>query len=268
MILLNDILGLTEKEIENTKIRFNKENDDWNPLQLFVTGNGKLMDGQLWNYSKRRSFKEGQIAIGFIRLDSEKWLLFSVSEITRDLNILNGVGYEYKNIEKYQKYIGRLIIRFKNTDQNLVRIASSVIGKCEVVEIMEDVYQGYEFEGYDNVNISYAELKIIINRKDWKTALINQKAIYLITDIESGKRYVGSAYGDTMLYGRWLAYVDSYHGGNKDLKKLDKNYIQENFRYSILEIFKSNTDNETILKREQFWMKLLLTKDKRFGYNN
>jgi len=35
MILLNDILNLSEDEIKNTKIRFNKGNDEFNPIELF-----------------------------------------------------------------------------------------------------------------------------------------------------------------------------------------------------------------------------------------
>ena len=57
------------------------------------------------------------------------------------------------------------------------------------------------------------------------------------------------------------------HGGNKDLKELEKSYIQEYFRYSILEIFKSTVEDKIVINREHYWMRVLLTRDKRFGYN-
>lgn len=268
MILLNDILQLSDEDIKRTKIRFNQSSDDWNPLKFFINGNERLLDGQFWNYKKMKSFKEGQIAIGFIKIDTDRWLLFNISIITKDLNIYNGVGYEYESIETFRKYFGRLIIRFKNKSQNLIRNASSVIENCELLEIIDDEFRVLGFPGYENVNVSYDELKTVIDKKDWKSALLNQKAVYLITDTETAKRYVGSAYGENMLYGRWKSYVDTYHGGNKDLKKLENDYIAKHFRYSILEIYKATTDDNTILGREQHWMKVLLTKDKRFGYNN
>lgn len=150
----------------------------------------------------------------------------------------------------------------------MIRKAESVINDCEVFEIISDTFEDDSFPGYENINLSWHELNRIIEKKDWKTALENQKGVYLITDIETGKRYVGSAYGEDMLLGRWRNYVNNGHGGNKDLKQLDFEYIKANFRYSILEIYKSTTEDKVIINREQNWMRILLTKDKRFGYNN
>lgn len=268
MIKLNDILNLTKDEIINTKIRFNQSNSDFDPIKLFKEKNSKIYDGQFWNYSKNKSFQVSQIAIGFIRISNDKWLLFDISKITKDLEIYNGVGFEYEQIKKYEKYFGRLIIQYKNKSQNLIRKAESVIDECIVYQIIEDTFDDDLFPGYENVDVSWYELRRIIKKQDWKTALENQKGVYLITDTLSGKRYVGSAYGETMILGRWNNYVMNGHGGNKDLKNLEFEYIKNNFRYSILEIFKSTTEDKVIINREHFWMKILLTKNKRFGYNN
>ena len=46
----------------------------------------------------------------------------------------------------------------------------------------------------------------------------------------------------------------------------DARYMMENnFRYSILDIFKSTVDDDTILERESWWKEVLLSRD--FGYN-
>lgn len=45
-------------------------------------------------------------------------------------------------------------------------------------------------------------------------------------------------------------YIANGNGGNIELKSLDFEYIQKNFRYSILEIYKSTTDDDAILERE------------------
>ena len=141
------------------------------------------------------------------------------------------------------------------------------IEKIRILELKREIVK-VEFPGYDKVNVSWQELASFINAEAWSTALKNQKGIYLITDVKTGKRYVGKASGDNMLLGRWQNYISSGHGGNIELKKIDFEYIKENFRYSILEIFKESTDDSLIDSRESWWKDLLLTRDKRFGYND
>ena len=91
-IFINDILNLDD--LDNIKIRFVKGNNITDPLELFKKDRKSLLDWQFWNYSKQKSFKEGQITIGFVKIEGDKWLLFDISKITNDLNIFKGVGYE------------------------------------------------------------------------------------------------------------------------------------------------------------------------------
>lgn len=268
MILLNDLLGLNESEIRNTKIRLNtSNNNDFDPIKLYKEKDQGLYRGNFWN-SKSKVFQEGQIVIGLLRVEDDKWLLFDISVITKDLNIYDNMGYEYETLEKYKKFFGRVIVRYKNKTQQMVRKAESLINEIEVYEVIDETFDDDGFPGYENIDLPWNELRRVIEKKDWKTALENQKGVYLITDIHTGKRYVGSAYGENMLLGRWKNYVESGHGGNKDLKNLSFEYIQNNFRYSLLEIYKSTIDDRVIIKREHFWMKILLSKNKAYGYNN
>jgi hypothetical protein len=266
-IKLNDILKLDD--LDKVKIRFNIMFDgNWNPIEVFKNNEiDTLLDGHYWNYNKNKSYKPGQITIGFIRINNNDnlWLLFHIGKITKDLNILNGVGYEYETLNEYEKYFGRLIVRFKNKSQNMVRKAMSVINDCEIAQILPDVFDNDVFPGYDKVNISWDELSRVIEKETWKTALRNQKGVYLITDNSNGKKYVGSAYGEEMILNRWKSYVKTGNGGNKELKELEFNYIKDNFRYSILDIFKSTTDEKVIIERESWWKETLLSR--RFGYN-
>lgn len=266
-IKLNDILQLDN--VKNIKIRFNLMfGGNWNPIETFKNNEMHiLLNGQYWNYNKNKSFKEGQITIGFIRIKSNEnlWLLFHVGKITKDLNILNGVGYDYETLPEFEKYYGRLIIKFKNSSQNMIRNAESVIDECEVVQILPDIFDNDIFPGYDKVNVSWQELSRVIEKETWKTALQNQKGVYLLTDISNGKMYVGSAYGDEMILNRWKSYVKTGNGNNKELKNLEFKHIKENFRFSILDIFKSTTDVQTIIERENWWKEVLLSR--KFGYN-
>lgn len=266
-IKLNDILNLNN--LQNVRVRFNLMfQGNWNPIEIFKNDEMKtLLEGQYWNYPKKKSYKAGQVTLGFIRLSSsdDLWLLFHIGKVTKDLDLYNGVGYEYGTLEKYEKYFGRLIIRFKNSSQNMIRTGNSVIDKCEVAEILPDIYDNDIFPGYDRVNISWHTLSRVVRKKSWKTALRNQKGVYLITDSFNGKMYVGSAYGDEMILNRWKSYVRTGHGDNKNLRKLGFDHIKEYFRFSILDIFNSTTDKQIILERESWWKEILLSRE--FGYN-
>ncbi|MEO1209527.1 MAG: GIY-YIG nuclease family protein [Cyanobacteria bacterium J06638_20] len=265
-ILLNDIFNLGD--LDNVKIRFNLMFEgNWNPIEIFKDGNTAiLLSGQYWNYQSKKSFKEGQITVGFIRLGKDDlWLLFHVGRITRDLNKLNAVGYEYEALPEFKKYFGRLIIKFKNKSQTMIRLAKSVIDECEVVQILPDIFDNDIFPGYDQVNISWEEMSRVLTKEGWKTALKNQKGVYLITDSSNGRMYVGSAYGDQMLLGRWESYIKTGHGGNVELKGLSFEHIKNNFRYSILDIFKSTINDQIIIARENWWKCVLHTR--QFGYN-
>lgn len=266
-IKLNDILKLDD--LSNVKVRFNLMfEQNWNPIEIFKNGDIEIMlNGQYWNYEKRKSYKIGQITIGLVKIkpNEDFWLLFHVGKVTKDLEKLNGVGYEYEQLPEYEKYIGRLIVKFKNTSQNMVRKAESVMNDCEVSQILPDTFDNDLFPGYEKVNISWQELSRVIDKDTWKTALQNQKGVYLITDTLNGKNYVGSAYGENMILGRWQSYVRTGHGGNVGLKPLNFDYIKENFRYSILDIYKSTTDDQTIIDRESWWKNVL--QSRKFGYN-
>jgi hypothetical protein len=265
-ILLNDILRL--KDLDNVRLRFNLMfRGNWNPVEFFRKGDLKiLLEGHYWNYSKRKSFKEGQVTVGFIRLpDEDLWLLFHIGKITRDLNVFNGPGYEYETLNEYEKFFGRLIIRYHNTNQNMIRKAVSVIDQCVVEQILPEPYDQFEFPGYDKVNLSWDELTKVIDTHSWKTALQNQKGVYLLTDGSNGKMYVGAAYGEEMIWGRWKKYLENGHGGNKKLKELGKKYLKKHLKFSILEVFNYKVDDKQILLRENWWKDVLQTR--KFGYN-
>lgn len=265
-IKLRDILSFDD--LKNVKIRFNLMfRQNWNPIEIFRSGDiTTMLEGQYWNYNKK-SYKEGQITIGFVKIKPKEdfWLLFHIGQVTKDLNKLNGIGYEYKDLPEYQKFVGRLIIKYKNKSQTMIRNSESVINECYVSQILPDTFDNDLFPGYDKVNISWEEMKRVLDKDSWKTALQNQKGVYLITDKSNGKMYIGAAYGENMIWGRWKSYIETGHGGNEGLKKLTFDHIKRNFSYSILDIYKSTTDEQIIIEREIWWKKVLLSKE--FGYN-
>lgn len=271
-IMLNDILHFSPDEIPNVRIKFNISNGHEDPLDLYKENPDKVnVEWFLW-HDERRYFHTGQTAICFLRIGTDIWLLTTIKRITRELPVTGAVGYDADEVSEYKKYFGRMVIKYHNTNKGMGRTYESLMNELEVLEILNDQFTGNDFPGYENVRLSYRELKNIVDRHlpGWIAALQNQKAVYLITDTKTGKLYVGSAtaqYG--MLLQRWRNYLANGHGGNEDLRDLVNregfDYVKENFQYSILENYNARMDDNYILKRESWWKKVLCSKD--FGYN-
>ena len=177
--------------------------------------------------------------------------------------------------ELLNKYRKRLVIKL---DENLginFELTYEVVAKknIEVFEVFPNIASG-KFNGYQNVSITHKELREIVsnNELSWKLALSYIKAVYVITDTKTGKLYIGSAYGDSQgLWQRWECYADfkDLTGGNKEFEVLVKekgeDYIKDNFKYSILEIFDTKTKQDYILERENYWKNVFETR--KFGMN-
>ena len=137
----------------------------------------------------------------------------------------------------------------------------------EVLEILREPYSGQPFPGYESIDLPFSQLETLVrnNRTDWKAALENVHGVYLITDTKTGKRYVGSAYGEQGIWSRWVEYATSGHGWDTELRKLvepDLDYPRKNFRFALLEYRAARTPEKIILERETFWKKVLLAQGK------
>jgi hypothetical protein len=93
--------------------------------------------------------------------------------------------------------------------------------------------------------------------------------VYLLTDKKTGKHYVGSAYGNQGIWGRWSDYIYDCHGNNKELKELyaiqSREYFEEFFKFTILEVLSKSLVPEEVIQRENLWKQKLQTV--KFGYN-
>ena len=271
-IKLTDLLHFSETEIDNVKIKFNQASADSDPLELYQKDPEIVNTEWLFWKEKYRYFFEGQIAICFLKLTWDTWLLTTIKRIIKDLDVAGGITYEGEELKEYQKYYGRVIVKFHKTFQTQGIYYKKICDELVVNQILPATFDGYDFPGYDQVRLSYEQLSIIIhqNKKDWRSALENQKAVYLITDTYTGKLYVGSATSNNgMLLQRWSNYVADGHGGNVELKKLvdEKGfeYIQQYFQYSILENYNAKVDDHIILDRESWWKETL--QSRKHGYN-
>jgi len=271
-ILLNDLLHFPKELLENAKIRFNQYDSLEDPMELYLKDPEIVNSQWLFWRTKQRYFKVGQIAVCLLKLSSDTWLLTTIKRITKELDVLNGINYEGQELDEYQQYYGRVIIKYHKTAQTQGINYATISSDLEVLQLLPTTFDGDEFPGYDNVKLSYTQLLTILQRKkqSWISALENQKAVYLITDTSNGKLYVGSATGDNgMLLQRWQQYAQDGHGGNKELIALINakgfDYVKKYFQYSILENYNSKIDDHIILKRESWWKDVL--QSRHFGYN-
>lgn len=281
-IKLNDIIQLNDKQLENTKIRFMVSSDriGFNPAldAEDVEKQDKInLEDLVFNRQTSMSFKEGVIAIGFIRIRDDFWLMTGIVEVLKDAGLGKPAMAKYLT----KKFNFRLVVKFHKDFQNGIVKANTIIDQLEVIEIWNpDKGLGEKaFPGYKNVTISYSDLKKKVELSDeWRTALRSRKGVYLISDKLTGKLYVGSAYGADGILGRWTTYLTSGYDKNEvengqypniELQKLVRekglSYIKENFQYSILETFTDDVSDEYIIARESYWKEALLSR--KFGYN-
>lgn len=177
---------------------------------------------------------------------------------------------EYFNLERLdilKELEGRLIIDWGNAARSWHQKGTTA---KEIVAIQSK--QKLSFEGFENLVLSFRELKEIVEDsivyENWHTALASVYAIYLIVDTTNGKQYVGSAYGENGLLGRWSIYVKTGHGNNKKIIEAVCQYPEqyEFFQFSVLQILPKNITDEEIIKIEGLWKNKLQTR--KFGMND
>ena len=127
-----------------------------------------------------------------------------------------------------------------------------------------------QFSNYDDVELTFKQLREVVEEHypDYYRALSTVKGIYMIIDGNTGKLYVGSAYGTDGIWGRWASYVETCHGGNYELEKLYNENGEEyfnKFKYLILQILPVKTSDQEVLNIETKYKKRFLTRE--FGLN-
>ena len=274
-ILLNDILKLPVDEIQNYKVKFNVNNGNEEPLMVMTRSYDEICGWIAWK--KEKDDLPRQRVIAFVRyytVSQDQWIFAGIYDVTKKSNfseIQDNVGYDLTIVPEYQNLYGRLVVEYKNYTQQLKRNAENVLPAIKVVEILKKPYNGVEFEGYNNINLSFQELEVIIknNVDEWKRKLENVTGIYMLMDRSNGKKYIGSAYGQEGIWHRWTSYIYSQNGGNKELLQLDNDYIKSNFNFTLLEWYALGTDIDFIISRENYWKKVMLSrKENGFGYND
>lgn len=232
---------------------------------MYRTDKPAFIDYQ--NTQSNDVFRDVEYIVSFIGEEQVLARFVGVFQVTGRTH--DGAHYKYtmEEVDGYDDLKERVIIRWGNP----ISWHQWIRNEMEVVEISAGLHYK-RFTDYFDLILDFTELQDIIVNKyaDWYKLLSSIKGIYLITDNHQGKLYVGSAYGEEGIWGRWRDYVATNgHGGNKSLKDLidgDWQYAVKYFQFSILMLLpKTVTPDEAIRKEQLFKRKL---GSNTFGLNN
>lgn len=268
MIKLIDLLDLAGVSLGKYKLHCATGAPN-TPLEAFF--DGKFKEWQ--EYQTQLNFQCDHI-VSLIHLRGDRWLFAGVWEVNsvkpRTEGERSWFQYSTSEVDGLGHLTGQAILSFKKDFRASYLIGPKYIDKVTVLEILEQRMSIGNFPGYNSVLIPYRLLCTIIREElpSWKSALSNVSGVYIITDKQTGKHYVGSAYGGEGLWQRWVSYAKDGHGGNKELKALFKEkgieYVYS-LQWSVLEVCDLNASKEYVLDREGHWKDVLRSRE--FGYN-
>ena len=268
-ILANEIFKL--EDLTRYKLHLACADEDGNsPLDAYVADRQNWIGWNEWKGSREDWTREYIFSLIEFYPRANSWLfggIFRVREKHADRYVL-------EEMEAFKKFEGRVLISFYRYQglRGRAYYLENHYNNFILSDIFPKRYDGEIFPGFQNINHDFSALEPIFKQEktDWKTALLNMKGVYLITDKSNGEMYVGSAFGEAGIWSRLACYIGTGHDWNDQLTKLitEKgiSYARTNFKFSMLEMMLMNTTDNFVLDREFYWKKVLLSRE--FGYNS
>ena len=188
----------------------------------------------------------------------------------KDFKNKDKIFVEVRVLDVFRQFGGRVLVDwgvmaaqrwlqwFKN-DKNIIQIDEGIIRMM------------IPFKTYNDVLLDFKELKNIVDtdNAEWREKLKAVNGIYGISDKSNGRLYVGSAYGEEGIWGRWKDYAETKGHGNNDMLvdiiKQNPDYAWDNLQWFILETFSLDVTDAYAVERENLYKLKLCTR--RFGYN-
>lgn len=266
-IALIDILSLGPAE--DYKLHLASRNADGvHPLEEFVEDRERWVAWNSWRGNRDDWTRPFILSFMQYYPRPNGWLfggIFRVVDRPED-------EYVIEEVEGGKPYVGRLVCSFERYRGMRGRAfyLEHYLPDIAVLEILPEVYSGEAFPGIEWINHSFGSLATVFRtgRQDWRGALESTNAVYLISDDSNGKLYVGAAYGEGGLWGRWGCYMGTQHGWNDRLVEVcrdDSEYALKNFRFSVLETLPKVAPDGLVQARESHWKEALGSRVQ--GYN-
>jgi hypothetical protein len=259
-VLLHEIWPISAPE--NYKLHFARWNKESQPLDVWVRDKGEWQGWQEYRPARNNFNRPNIFALIQFYHEPDIWLFGGIFRVLKR----HPKRYAVELTDESSGFIGRLKLRSSYRERATRVNFENHYNELEVSEILREPYTGRVFSGFENIDLSFEELETLVrhSRSDWKAALASVKGVYLISDTKTGKRYVGSAYGDDGIWSRWCSYVATGHGNNVELRKLvsdpSLDYCRKAFRFALLESRPMATPDDVIVAREGFWKQILLSR--------
>lgn len=159
----------------------------------------------------------------------------------------------------YAQWKGKLIVGWPPPERSWWRRAHR--NDIPVLAVLEESALDKKMPEWKEIILSWEQLRFLPNRL--KSVLREWRGIYYIFDVSDGKGYVGAAYGDGNLLGRWTDYASTGHGDNRLLR----HRVPQNFQFSILQRVSPDMEPKDVIELEGTWKKRLHTRQP-YGLND
>jgi len=170
-----------------------------------------------------------------------------------------GYWYELDKLSDYANLEGRVVIEW---GKGALAWHQRLRNK-EVLEVRPPGEVRPPFDDYSEFVLTHGELVALIENqeanREWRARLAAVAGVYLIVASTTGRQYVGSAHGESGIWGRWEAYAANGHGGNAQLRTLvqgDPDY-PDAFRYSVLQVLPKTQTRAEVIKWERTYKEKL-----------
>ena len=159
--------------------------------------------------------------------------------------------FDLRPLPKLGELRGRLVVA-RPAGRAYMRLAENCL--LPVVQVDREARFVPSAPGWDEFIVTGTEIRGL--PLSWAARLREWRGVYLIVDQSDGARYVGSAYGEVNLLGRWSIHVAGDLGVTAELVNRDP----AGFRFSILELVAPTAPPDVVTKLEASWKQRLDTR--------
>lgn len=272
MLTINELLysrGLPK----NAKIKFIRHADKRTPV--LDSYKFDIEEFLYWQGEQSRPIFHGcEYIISFLGMDGKKSRFIGVFKVEGFI-VKENKKFQYNLIEVkgFDDIKERVIVDWVSLPRSWHQWTANVEEKPIIEILPSNTFHNKSFSDYLDFILDFNELKNNVKNRDgfkeWHLMLSAVKGIYLILDKSTGNKYIGSAYRENGILGRWEEYASTNgHGNNKQLKALitkDNNHARH-FQFTILMTLPKTMTATEVIKREVLFKQKLGTKS--FGLNS
>lgn len=270
---LFDLLPLWEPSFTTAKakVHLGRHNGDELPIDVFLAGGWDEWQRLQTGRNFEREFVVSLVQDGL----ATRWLFAGLfrSHGSREVAGEKGIlfYYDLERLACADEWVGRLYLTSPYKSRWSYINGATIAENLMVTEVLREPRSIGHFPGFKQLNLTKAHLDLVVrqNLDSWRAALSSVSGIYLISDTATGKLYVGKADGVGGIWGRWCAYANTGHGGNKALRQefgLDGSEERLSaLHFSILEVADLHATEKEVLDREAHWKAVLLSRE--HGHN-